>query len=104
METQGFIKLSRKFVDWDLFTDVKTSQLFMYLLLSANCTPQKYQGIVIQRGQLLTRYSDIKEGTGLSVRTIRTCLKRLEKAGEITFESINKCAIITVCDFDKYCD
>ena len=87
---------------WEWFTEPNTSHLFMYLLLSANYTTQKWQGNVIQRGQLLTKYSDIKDATGLSVHTIRTCLKRLEKTKEITIESTNKYTIITVCNYDSY--
>lgn len=104
MDTQGFIKLSRDFINWEWFSDANTLSLFMYLVLSANCTPQKWHGIVIQRGQLLTNLKELQEGTGISLQSVRTCLKRLDKTGYITVEPTNKYSIITVCDFDKYCD
>ena len=102
MESQGFIKVYRKMLEWEWFTDPNTSHLFMYLLLSANYAPQKWQGNVIQRGQLLTDLKKIQENTGISFQSVRTCLKRLEKTGEITVESTNKYSVITVCNYDNY--
>ena len=60
MEKQGFIKLSPNFINWEWFSDANTLSLFMYLVLSANCTPQKWHGIVIQRGQLLTNLKELQ--------------------------------------------
>lgn len=102
MENQGFIKVYRKMLKWEWFTEPNTSHLFMYLLLSANYTPQKWHGNVIQRGQLLTNLKDIQKDTGISLQSVRTCLKRLVKTKEITVEPTNKYSIITVCNYDNY--
>ena len=102
MENQGFIKVYRKMLKWEWFTEPNTSHLFMYLLLSANYTPQKWHGNVIQRGQLLTNLKDIQKDTGISLQSVRTCLKRLVKTKDITVESTNKYSIITVCNYDNY--
>lgn len=102
MESQGFIKVYRKMLEWEWFTEPNTSHLFMYLLLSANYTPQRWQGNVIQRGQLLTNLKKIQDDTGISRQSVRTCLKRLEKTGEITVESTNKYSVITICNYDNY--
>ena len=102
MESQGFIKVYRKMLKWEWFTEPNTSHLFMYLLLSANYTPQKWQGSVIQRGQLQTNLKKMEEDTGISRQSVRTCLKRLEKTGEITIKPTNKYSIITVCNYDNY--
>jgi hypothetical protein len=102
MENQGFIKVYRKILEWEWFTDPNTSHLFMYLLLSANYTPQKWHGNVIQRGQLLTNLKEIQKDTGISLQSVRTCLKRLVKTKEITVEPTNKYSIITVCKYDNY--
>lgn len=102
MENQGFIKLYRKLLDWEWFTDPNTLSTFIYLFLSANYAPQKWHGNLIQRGQLLTNLKKIEEGTGISLQSVRTCLKRLKKSGEITIEPTNKYSIITVCNYDNY--
>ena len=102
MENQGFIKTYRAFLEWEWFTDPNTAHLFMYLMLSANYAPQKWQGNVIKRGQLLTNLKKIEEGTGISLQSVRTCLKHLKKTGEITIESTNKYSIITICNYDNY--
>lgn len=102
MEKQGFIKLYRKLLDWEWFTDPNTLSTFIYLFLSANYAPQKWHGNVIQRGQLMTNLKKIEEGTGISLQSVRTCLKRLKKSGEITIKPTNKYSIITVCNYDNY--
>lgn len=104
MEKQGFIKLSPNFVDWEWFSDSNTLSLFLYLLLSASPVDTTFFGNVVQRGQLMTTLRRIKDGTGISIQSLRTCLKRLERSGVIKVKTTNKYSIITVCDFDKYCD
>ncbi len=98
----GWVKLHRKFVNWEWFTDHKTSHLFLYLLLSANHKESNWRGQTVKRGQLITGRKSLSEKTGLSEQSIRTCLDRLKSTNEITIKTTNKNSIITVLNYDLY--
>ena len=98
----GWIKLHRKFLEWEWFDTDNMVKLFIYLLLSANHTPQKWRGETIGRGQILTGRQRLSEKLRISERNIRTCLSRLEKTGELTIKTTSKYSIITLCNYDTY--
>jgi len=100
MET--WIKLYRKFTEWEWFNISEMVHLFIYLLISANNEDGEWRGIKIKRGQLITGRKTMFENTGISEQTIRTCLERLKKTKEITIQSTNKYSIITVCNYEQY--
>ena len=97
----GWICMHRKILDWEWFSDRKMVQLFMYLLLSANYEDSQWRGRVVKKGQLITGRKKLSSKTGISERSIRTCLERLVKSGEITIEATNKFTIITVCNYNE---
>jgi DNA replication protein DnaD len=99
---QGWIKLHRKLLAWEWFKDPNMVQLFIFLLLSANHEPNKWQGITVQRGQIITGLKSLSESTGLSAQTLRTCLSRLEKCRILTSQSTNRFRLITICKYSTY--
>ena len=98
----GWIKLHRKFLEWEWFDKPEMVQLFIFLLLSANHADNDWRGMTIKRGQLVTSYASIKEKTGLSVQTIRTCIRRLKSTSELTSKVTSQFTIITICNYDSY--
>jgi hypothetical protein len=98
----GWIKLHRKFLQWEWFTVDEMVKLFIYLLLSANHEDGNFQGVEVKRGQVITGLNKLSFNTGISIQTLRTCLKRLEKTSEINIQSTNKFSIITICNYDTY--
>ena len=98
----GWIKIHYKFLSWEWFQDDGMVRLFINLILRANFQPKKWKGILLERGQLVTGRRQLSIETGLSERTIRTCLQRLEDTGEITIKTTNKFSIITICNYDTY--
>ena len=98
----GWIKLHRKMVDWEWYNDSKTLHLFIHLLINANHSDQKWQGKMIQRGQLITGRDKIKSLTGISEQSIRTCLQRLKDTKELTIKATNKYSLITLLNYDIY--
>jgi len=101
-ENEGWIKLHRKFMTWEWYTDDHMVRLFVHLLLEANHKPQRWRGILIERGQLVTGRFKLSENTGISEQSIRTCLNRLKSTSEITIKSTSKYSIITICNYNKY--
>lgn len=99
---EGWIKLYRKFSEWEWFNISEMVHLFIYLLLNANYEPGKWRGIEIKRGQILTGLNSLNEKTGISIRTLRTCLDRLENTKEIDRQTTNKYSIITIINYESY--
>lgn len=99
---EGWVKLYRKFLDWEWHTSPETVSLLLHLILMANHEDKKWEGITIKRGQLVTTRDNLSETTGLSVQTIRTCINRLKSTNEITSTSTNKYTIITISNYDRY--
>lgn len=101
---KGWIKLHRKFLQWEWFDKPEMVQMFIFLLLDANHADKEWRGIDIKRGQLVTSLANISAKTNLSIRTIRTCIKRLKSTNEIAVRATNKYSIITICNYDDYQD
>lgn len=99
---ESWIKIYRKFLDWEWYDDINTKVLFIHLLLRVNTTDKEWHGMKICRGQLVTSLANLSEETGLSVRKIRLSLDKLESTGELTNKTTNKYRIITICKYDSY--
>lgn len=100
----GWIKIHRKFLDWEWFNKSEAVHLFMYMLLKANHKDAKWQGIELKRGEFISSLGNISNATGISIQSIRTVLKKLEKTNEIQIKSTNKYTIVTICKYDSYQD
>lgn len=100
----GWIKIHRKFLDWQWFEKSEAVHLFLYLLLKANHKDSQWQGIDIKRGQFISSLGKISSDTGISLQSIRTLLNKLEKTNEIELKSTNKFTIVTICKYDCYQD
>jgi DNA-binding transcriptional MerR regulator len=100
----GWIKIHRKFLDWQWFEKSEAVHLFIYLLLKANHKDSQWQGIDIKRGQFISSLGKISTDTGISLQSIRTLLNKLEKTNEIELKSTNKFTIVTICKYECYQD
>lgn len=98
----SYIKISRRLLDWEWFQDSNMVHLFIYILLQANFKDGNWQGSEVKRGQYITGRKSLSRATGISERTIRTCLQKLEATNEVTIEPTSKWSIITVVKYDKY--
>ena len=101
----GWVKLYRRFLNWQWFSRPEMVQIFIYILLSAAHKDHVWQSVNIRRGEFPTSVDSLVRATGLTTQQVRTCLSRLERTGEITRKSTNKYTVISVCNFDSYqCD
>jgi DNA-binding transcriptional MerR regulator len=98
----GWIKIHRKFLEWEWFNKSEAVHLFMYMLLKANHKDGKWQGMEVKRGQFISSLGNISNATGISVQTIRTILKKLEKTNEIELKSTSQFTIVTISKYDCY--
>lgn len=109
-----FIKVYRKFMEWEWYTDVNTKTLFLHCLLRANWKPGSWKGINYKAGEFITSLPSLSEETGLTVRQVRTSLTKLISTGEVTSKTTDETTgrkltrnrIIAVNNWDSYqvCD
>lgn len=98
----GWIKIHRKFLEWEWFNKSEAVHLFMYMLLKANHKDGKWQGMEVKRRQFISSLGNISNATGISIQTIRTILKKLEKTNEIELKSTSQFTIVTISKYDCY--
>lgn len=105
---QGYIKLYRQIEEWEWYDDFLVFKLFIHLLLHANHQAKNWRGIAIQRGELITSYSQLtsqltgKQQAKLGVQQIRTAIDKLKATGEITIKTNNKFSLIKLNNYDLY--
>ena len=59
-----------------------------------------FQKIDLSPGQFIFGRDKASEETGLSVRTVRTCIKTLENMQNLTIKATNKFSIITISKYE----
>ena len=99
---EGWIKLHRRFLEWEWYDDNNTKILFLHLLLKANHKDKKYRGQIVKRGSLLTGRELLSKETGMSVMQIRTSLTKLKATNEITIRTSSQGTEIQVVKYNSY--
>jgi hypothetical protein len=99
---EGYVKLYRRFAEWEWYKDSNTKAIFLHCLINANYEEKKWQGTTIPKGSFITSYSSLSVGTGLSVREIRTSLNKLKLTSELTIKTTNKFTLINISNWALY--
>lgn len=98
----GFIKIHRKLIQWGWYQDNVVKGVFLHLLLTANFKSMPWQGIIIERGQLVTSYGHLADDLGFTVQQVRTAITKLKSTQEITVKSTNKYTLVTIVNWEDY--
>jgi hypothetical protein len=98
----GWVKLHRQLLDWEWYNDVNTTRVFLHLLIVSNHKDNKWRGIDIKRGQRLTSISALASETNLSIKNIRTSIKRLKSTNEVASHSTAQHTVFTMVNYDLY--
>tara|TARA_R110000850_G_scaffold198210_1_gene324438 strand:+ start:51 stop:743 length:693 start_codon:yes stop_codon:yes gene_type:complete len=98
----GWVKLHRQLLSWEWYNDVNTTRVFLHLLIVANHKDNKWRGIDIKRGQRLTSISGLAGETNLSIKNIRTAIKRLKSTNEVASHSTAQHTVFTMVNYDLY--
>lgn len=80
----SFVKLHHKLKSWGWADDPNMVALWVRILLEANWKDEEWHGVIYERGSFPTSYAKLSQDTGISIQTVRTCLERLKKSGEVT--------------------
>ena len=98
----SWIKLPRTFCDWRWYKDSHMVLLYLHILLHASFSDKEIGEVVIKRGQMLTTYAQLCNNTGLSLQTVRTCIKKLLKTKQIKVLSCKHHTTISVVAYDSF--
>ncbi|MGL6199850.1 MAG: hypothetical protein ACRC3H_13055 [Lachnospiraceae bacterium] len=97
-----YLKLYRKFKDWEWYRNINVKTLFIHMLIKANWKDGRFQGQEIKRGSFVSSLQNLSNETTLTVNEIRTAIKHLKSTGEITSKSHSKFTVFTVIGYDDY--
>lgn len=100
----GYIKISRKILNWEWYRNINTKILFLHLLLKANWKDGRFEGEVIPRGSLVSSLPRLAEETSLTMNELRTAVKHLKHSGEITCRTKRKYTVFTIKNYAVYQD
>jgi len=102
----GWIKKYRKTLNNPMYRNYKLSHFWDYCLLKATHKKCKvmvgYQVVDLEPGQFVFGRDKASEETGLSVRTVRTCVDNLSKMENLTIKATNKYSVITIMNWHRY--
>ena len=101
-KNSGFIVIYRSILNWEWYDDMNTKSIFLHLLLKANHKEERWHGVLVGRGQLITSVRKLSKETGLSIMNVRTALKHLESTHEITQSTNTKYTVISIQKYDDY--
>lgn len=99
---ETWIKLHSKLLDWEWFKSSNMVHLWLYLLLSANWEDKMWQGIMVERGSLITSLSAISEKTGIPLISVRRGLEKLSMSKQVSTQTTHRWTKITICKYDSY--
>lgn len=97
-----WIKLYRKICDWGWYHEPNMVHLYVYFMLKAKLVINNDSRS--EAWQLNSTLRLLTKATGISEKSIRTCLARLQRTGEISYLPgvAHKQSIITLCNYDSY--
>ena len=98
----GFVKIWQSLRNWEWIDDPNMLALWVHLLLKANWKDNNWKGRIIKRGQCVIGRYQLSEQTGISERSLRTCLERLKSTSEVSIKTTSKYSIVTIVNYDFY--
>jgi hypothetical protein len=102
LQMSGWIKLHRKILEWEWYSEPTTFRVFLHLMLKANHKDRRFKGIELIKGSVVTSRDILAMETSLSVRQVRTALDKLKSTNEVTIKTSSKGTIIQLVNYDKY--
>lgn len=98
----SYIKIDRRILEWEWWSDINTHRLFFYMLVKANWKDGRFKGVEIPRGSLASSVGKLAQATNLTVNEVRTALKHLKLTGEVTSFAHGDFTVFTVTNYDSY--
>lgn len=104
----GWIRLDRKIQESFMWDDPEALKLWLYLLMGAAIEDKtvSFNGkpLNLKRGQIVFGLHSASTRLGISVRRLRTTIKRFENCHQIDKQNFNKYSIISITNYCQYQD
>ena len=104
----GWIRLDRKIQDSFMWDNPEALKLWLYLLMGAAIEDKtvSFNGkpLNLKRGQIVFGLNSVSTRLGISVRRLRTTIKRFENCHQIDKQNFNKYSIISITNYCQYQD
>lgn len=100
----GWIKIHRRMIKWEWYSDGNTFRVFMHLLLTANYEDSRYKGYLIPRGSVVIGRHKLAKTLAITEQSVRTAINHLKSTNEITIKVTNRFSIATIVNYDFYQD
>jgi len=98
----GYVKLHRSMLEWEWLDDPITVQVWVYCLLKANYTLQRWHGETLMPGQFITSLGHMAKELGISRQNLKTAILHLKSTNNLTIKSTNKWTLVTIEKWDEY--
>lgn len=98
----GYILIHRKLLEWEWYSSINDTRLFIHCLLKANWKDGRFRGYEVPRGSFITSVSNLAEETGLTIQQVKTSINHLKITNEITIETNHQFSIITIKKYNDY--
>ena len=102
MSDGDFIKIYRSLLNWEWYSDINTTRVFLHMLLKANWKDSKFLGNVIPRGSFVSSIGKLAEETSLTIQEVRTAISHLKSTNEITSKSTSKYTVFIINNYDLF--
>lgn len=99
---EGYIKLHRSLLEWELWDDHSATRVLTYLMLAVNWQEKRWMGVTVAPGSLVTSYGSIATRCGLTEKVVRRALNGLEEVGVLVRERAGKGQLVTLVNWDKF--
>lgn len=103
---RGYVKLWRKSLDSPVWRNVNLWRLWTWCLIKASHKEFNemvgYQAITLMPGQFIFGRLQASKETGLSQRSVRTCLQTLKTTSNLTIKSTSKYSIVSIINWELY--
>ncbi|MDD6230714.1 MAG: hypothetical protein PUA95_08265 [Lactimicrobium massiliense] len=101
-DNSGYIKISRKLLEWRWHDDMIAMGLWIYLLLKANWKDGWVGGEKISRGEMVVSYRSMVKETKLSHNTIRSWLDKFAEEGQIVVTPTRNGTKVRIIHYEDY--
>lgn len=97
------MRISRdKLSSWCWRGNMNKNYLMMFLLVNANFKSERFEKIIVERGQYIFSYDGLSRDCGMPLQTLRTTLKDLVETNQIAIKSTRKWSLLTICEYDSW--
>ena len=98
----GFTKFPNRIRGVSWFNKPNTAAVYFFLRMHANHLSTAWGNQALSPGELCIGRKSLAAGTGLTENQVRTALKHLQKAGEITIKTTNQYSLISFTDKENW--